>query len=254
MKIGLCSVTFREKAVEEVIELAVQAGLESIEWGGDIHVPAGDLENARKVAELTRFHGLQVSSYGSYYKAGESENFDEVVKTAEALGASGIRIWPGNKGSKDADKKYRELVVNDIRRISELAKKVNISIHIEYHGGTLTDTKESARMLMNDIFDDNVWLYWQPSNDVSFEERLASIEAVQEWISNVHIFHWESWDHRYALADGKRYWLAYLSKIMSDGNQRHILIEFVREDSIEQFKQDARQLREWRDYIIGREL
>ena len=40
---GLCSVTFRALDVPAVVRLAAEAGLERIEWAGDVHVPPGDL-------------------------------------------------------------------------------------------------------------------------------------------------------------------------------------------------------------------
>src|SRR4051812_32305936 len=67
---GLCSVTLRRLAVPEVLAAAAAAGLECIEWGGDIHVPPGDSALARQVGAATADAGLQVASYGSYFRAG----------------------------------------------------------------------------------------------------------------------------------------------------------------------------------------
>ena len=47
MKTSVASVTFRRKSVCEVAELARRAGLDAIEWGGDIHVPPGNAQAAR---------------------------------------------------------------------------------------------------------------------------------------------------------------------------------------------------------------
>ena len=66
---GLCSVTFRSLTPQAVIDLAAANGIKAIEWGGDVHVPPGDLENARQVAARTAETGLSVSSYGSYISA-----------------------------------------------------------------------------------------------------------------------------------------------------------------------------------------
>ncbi len=63
--IGLCSVTFRETPVEDVINLAKEANLQTIEWGSDHHLPEGDLDHARKVSKLMEEAGLTTSSYGS---------------------------------------------------------------------------------------------------------------------------------------------------------------------------------------------
>ncbi|HWD79704.1 MAG TPA: xylose isomerase, partial [Kribbella sp.] len=65
VRTGLVSVTFRQLAVEQVMEVAAGAGLSAIEWGGDIHVPLGNLVNAKRVRNLTEVHGLQVAAYGS---------------------------------------------------------------------------------------------------------------------------------------------------------------------------------------------
>lgn len=40
--LGLCSITFRDKTVDEVITLVKKADLDAIEWGSDIHVPGDD--------------------------------------------------------------------------------------------------------------------------------------------------------------------------------------------------------------------
>ncbi|HEY0258189.1 MAG TPA: hypothetical protein VGC39_12150 [Candidatus Methylacidiphilales bacterium] len=58
--LGLVSVSFRSLNPEEVIPLVQQAGFQSIEWGGDIHVPAGDVQQAQIVGRQTSEAGLHV--------------------------------------------------------------------------------------------------------------------------------------------------------------------------------------------------
>jgi hypothetical protein len=56
---------------------------------------------------LTESAGLEVSSYGYYYKAGISESeglrFSIVLETAVALNAPTIRVWAGNSGFASVD-------------------------------------------------------------------------------------------------------------------------------------------------------
>lgn len=99
---GLCSVTFRSLSAERVVELAADARLEVIEWGADVHVPAGDVEQATRVARLTTDAGLVCCSYGSYFRAGADEPITSVLDTAEALGVDRVRIWAGSIGSDEA--------------------------------------------------------------------------------------------------------------------------------------------------------
>jgi sugar phosphate isomerase/epimerase len=96
IKPGICSATLAKNSVSEVIAIAKEAGLEGIEWWGNEHVPHGDTVVAAKVKALTQSAGLEVTSYGSYYRAGVSEadgvSFASVLDTAITLGAPTIRI------------------------------------------------------------------------------------------------------------------------------------------------------------------
>ena len=71
---GLVSVSFRGESPETILHEARAAGLRAIEWGGDVHVPPGDLENARRIGAATREAGLSVAAYGSYYRLGTAED------------------------------------------------------------------------------------------------------------------------------------------------------------------------------------
>ncbi|GAE92010.1 hypothetical protein JCM21714_986 [Gracilibacillus boraciitolerans JCM 21714] len=248
MKLGICSVTFRDKNPQQIIDLVLEAELDGIEWGGDIHVPPGEAQLAEEVADLTRSRGLEVSSYGSYYRLADHEgneyDFTTILDTAKKLGAPAIRVWAGSKGSKVVNKNERIKLIEDAKRIADLAEEEGISVHLEYHDHTLTDTKESARKLLEEIAHKNVYIYWQPPNHISVKERIASIKALKPWISNTHIFHWHSFDNRMELATGAKEWQQYLETIEEDGQERYVLMEFVKNDDERQFLKDARTLHE----------
>jgi len=153
---GLVSITFRNLNYQQIINLVKKAGLKGIEWGGDIHVPHGDFQKAKKVKNATRNAGLEIAAYGSYYRVGcEKGNidcsFEKVLETAAILGAPLIRVWAGNKGSKEANKMWWDKIVKKSQKIASKAVKENIKIAFEYHSGTLTDTSEAAVKLLEDI-------------------------------------------------------------------------------------------------------
>jgi hypothetical protein len=54
---GLVSITFRKLAPAEIITLVRQADLQAIEWGGDVHVPHGNVRQVREVPRLTEDAG-----------------------------------------------------------------------------------------------------------------------------------------------------------------------------------------------------
>ena len=57
---GLVSISFRGLTVDEIIRHVAEEGLDAIEWGGDVHAPAGNIDVARKAGEITRASGLML--------------------------------------------------------------------------------------------------------------------------------------------------------------------------------------------------
>lgn len=245
---GLVSVTFRKRSPGEVIALVKQAGLRGIEWGGDAHVPPGELGRAREVRELTAEAGLAVAAYGSYYKAGQSEDdglpFARVLETAAELGAPAVRVWAGAAGSETTGDDARWRVITDSRRIATEAARAGIRVSFEYHNGTLTDTNESASRLLVEADHPNLLMGWQPAVGRGAEECLEGLRAVRPRLGNVHVFHWGATpDDRRPLAEGGTVWRRYLEEIARAPGDRYALLEFVAGDAPEAFLRDAGTLR-----------
>ncbi len=66
----MVSVTFRSMECEEIVKLAKKAGLSSIEWGGDVHVPQGDTKKAKEAKKMTEDAGVTTAAYDSYFRVG----------------------------------------------------------------------------------------------------------------------------------------------------------------------------------------
>lgn len=247
---GLVSVTFRKLTPGQIVDLVREAGLTGIEWGGDIHTPHGDLEKAAEVRRRTEDAGLQVCAYGSYYRSVDSEadglTFEPVLASALALGAPVIRVWPGRRGSADADAVYRESVAANLREIGETASRSGVLVALEFHGNTLTDTVDSALALMGEVDHPNVKLYWQAPHDQSTEVRLDGLKRVRPHLSHLHAFYWDMVEGnlvRSPLSAGTGPWRIYLDAVADLEGDRFVLLEFVRDDSPQQFLEDARTLK-----------
>ncbi len=246
---GLVSVTFRQLSPAAIVELVRQAGLQGIEWGGDIHVPHGDLVRAREVQALTAGAGLTVAAYGSYYKAAHSEDqglaFARVLETAVALGAPVIRVWAGPAGSADTDAAARTRVVADLARIAGLAAGAGVRIATEFHGGTLTDSNASTAQLLAEVGHPNFFAYWQPAVNQDDVACLAGIDLIGPRLSHVHVFHWETVRNRRPLAEGAERWARFLRRIAAVPGDRYAMLEFVEADAPESFLRDATTLKQW---------
>lgn len=252
---GLVSVTFRKLSPGEIVALVRKAGLRGIEWGGDIHVPHGDVARAREVGELTTEAGLAVAAYGSYYKAGHSEaaglRFDAVLESAVELGAPTIRVWAGAAGSAATDENTRWRVITDLRRIAELAAKVGVRVAAEFHGGTLTDTNASTNQLLVEVDHPNFYSYWQPLMDRDDAEAAAGLTAILPRLAHLHVYQWRLVEQKYerlALAVGAARWADFLrladtAPALPGG--RYAMLEFVENDAPESFLRDAPVLKAW---------
>jgi sugar phosphate isomerase/epimerase len=245
MRPGLVSVTFRQLTPDKILELCKESRLQVIEWGGDVHVPHGDLDVAARVGEATRAAGLSVAAYGSYYRLGvlDGPTFDEVLRSAVTLGAPAIRVWAGNRGSAETDAAGRQAVVADALRCADLAGEQGVFLCYEFHGNTLTDTTPAALELLAATEHPFVRSLWQPPHGESLEDCVASLRAIRPWLHHVHVFHW--WPdpaHRQPLADGRERWAVYVAELW--GHPVDLLLEFVRHDDPGLLREDAGELRE----------
>jgi sugar phosphate isomerase/epimerase len=257
IKTGMCSVSFRKLTLEQIVELVKKAGLDAIEWGGDVHVPHGDLKTAHRALQLTCDAGLEISSYGSYVSPldadGKPEDFAPVLESALALETKTVRVWAGRVPSAQADQSYRCAMADSARQMAESAQAHQIRLAFEFHCGSLTDTNESAQQLLREVNHPNCYMYWQPSyEDPQPDYRLAGLQALRERVLNLHVYHWNvdpsiedlgaSIDRR-PLADGAEEWTRYLSVPLAEELPHYALMEFVRDDRPEQLVEDAAVLR-----------
>lgn len=242
---GLVSVTFRQLSPDEILDLCQECGLKMIEWGGDVHVPTGDLAAAQRVAELSLAAKVTPIAYGSYWRAGQGAPFELVLETANALGAPRIRVWAGVKGSAESSPEEFEACVYEIELAAEMAGKKGQRLTVEIHPNTLTDTPEAAQRLMSRL-DGRASCHWQPSPHLSIEENLDQLAKLRPWVQGFHVFHWrptETGVDRRPLAEGREDWERFLD--LAPLGNHWLLHEFVKEDDPDQLRTDAAELRRW---------
>lgn len=241
IKTGLVSVTFRNRSPQDIISLVKKADLDAIEWGGDIHVPHGDLKQAKEVYKMSTDNGIKIASYGSYYFMNLSKDFEKVLETAANLRAPIIRVWAGKKGSADVDDNERKIIIDESQLIAEQAKEYNIKIAYEYHNNTLTDTNQSACKLLQEVNHPNIFTYWQIHPNISdIKNRINSISGIKKYLLNIHINAFEL----------ENEWLAYLNIISKFSGIHYALIEFVKNnETLDDFFSDAAKLKKMIAYI-----
>ncbi len=236
---GLVSATFKTLDWKDVLSLVREAGLKGIEWSENHHVALGDSKKAKEMGDRTRDEGIEVVEYGSYYRLLGSLPFEPSLENAKAMKAPLIRVWAGEKGSKDVTSSEREALLEDARRISRLSRDEGIDIAFEWHKNTLTDSNLSALSLLDELSGE-AYTLWQPNYLMSDEERLNGLISVNTYLKNLHAFHWDKTGRR-PLSEGVQEWKSYFGVL--DDSERYALIEFVMNDSVDQFREDASTLK-----------
>lgn len=244
-KTGIVSISFRKYSKEEIASHAKDAGLDSIEWGGDVHVPHGDIKEAEKAVNITHGCGLDIAEYGSYYIIGQSEPelFKAVLASAEALGTKIIRVWPGmNKSSDSFTNEEYDSYVADAKRICALAEEKNVIVALECHPNSLTDEYHTSLKFLADVGSDNLKMMWQPNQHRPLDYNLDSIKALLPHIVAVHVFSWVR-KTRLPLIEGEAAWREYI-KLLS-AKELNYMLEFMHDDKIETLGETTATLKSW---------
>ncbi|MBK9297007.1 MAG: sugar phosphate isomerase/epimerase [Candidatus Microthrix sp.] len=256
---GMCSITMRQLATDDVIALAVRAELAGIEWGADGHVPPGETSVAQAVARRCADAGVAVTSYGTYLGIGPFDDPDSppdelaaALDSAEALGAPLLRVWTAFGIESDAPGVDRARVIETTAAIAQAADARGLGVALEFHPGTLTHTAAGAHSVLAAVDHPALRTHWQPDPALTPAEALDELKLVAGSLAYLHVFVWGPGGigERYPLADGAELWQPVLA-IAADAPPlpgdlpRYGLLEYVADDDPEQVVRDAATLNGW---------
>ncbi len=241
-KLGLCSVTFRKKSAAQVVLIAKKAGVEYIEWGGDVHIK--NTEEARIVKSICDNEGVKISSYGSYFNSADFDEAQwiEICEIACAMGAPSVRIWLGKKDSEEtSDREYNALLKNT-KKMCDIAKKYSLLVCPECHDNTFNNNTDAFLRFQNDLKKDNFRTYFQ-SRYCRMEYDLDRIERTFDFIENVHLSYRDLKKEQKFKKKDKYYIDKLLDKLSSKGFDGIVMVEFVDFDSEYVLYKDVKKLR-----------
>ena len=226
MQIGFTSTSFRQiKSIEQIVKIAVSSGAECIEWGGDIHIK--DIASAKYAKKLCDEAGINICSYGSYYRVG-SKNRDEwknIWQIAHTLGAGSVRVWLGNKDSEITDEKEYVSLLEDTKEICSVAEEYGLIVCPECHDNTFNNNTDAFLKIHKDAGCDNFRTYFQ-SRYKRKEYDLDRIERTMPYIQTVHISYSEQSREQFPKFKPS-YINTLLEKIISTGFDGILLIEYT---------------------------
>ena len=243
-KLGLVSVSFRKHTPREILDAVKAAGLSCIEWGSDVRAPCTDISRLGEIAELQREYGIECSSYGTYFRLGETpiDQLEQYISAAKILGTDILRLWCGKRSGADMSDVERGELLSDCVKAAKIAEESGVTLCMECHTKTFTQYLDDALELMRTVNSPCFKMYWQPFQWQSIEENLAYAEAIAPYTRHIHVFQWKDKGHleKFPLADGIEEWREYLTKFSVP---RTLLLEFMPDDKLSTLKTEAATLR-----------
>ena len=235
--LGLVSVSFRQHTPKEILEAARAAGLSYIEWGSDVHAPCHDMTILCEIAEMQRQYGIECSSYGTYFRLGETpiEEIVQYIAAAKILGTSILRLWCGTKRGADMTDGEREELLDVCRRAACLAENSGVTLCLECHRKTFTEDPEDAVRLMKAVASKHFRMYWQPFQWHSAEQNVSNARTVAPYAEHIHVFNWKG-EAKLPLAEAVTEWQRYLKEFSAP---RTLLLEFMPNGTLEELMKET---------------
>lgn len=257
-KTGVCSISFRKYTIQQIIDAAAAAGLDGIEWGGDVHVPAGDTAAAAAVRAATEAAGLTCLSYGGYYRLGSStpEEFDGLLACAEVLGVRDVRIWAGSKDAGELSAEEWDALVAEAKTCAAKAQEKGLVLSLECHNWTLTNDWHFAVKFVEQVASPALRMYWQPNQRRDEVYDLEALRQLADCVTNVHVFSWKynagfpanSENDKLPLAAHTEEWqkrLTVMAERLPADEDHAFILEFMHDDRIESLAETAATLNDW---------
>ncbi len=226
MKIGFTSTSFRQiRSLEKIADIAVKTKAQCIEWGGDVHVKS--VEDAKKAKRLCEDRGIEICSYGSYYRVGSKKTAEwkSICEIAHALGAESVRVWLGTRDSEKTDADSYRAILEDARAMCAVAKEYSLTVCSECHDNTYNNNTDAFLKFISDLSCDNFRTYFQ-SRYKRLDYDLDRIERTMPYIGNIHISFSEQTREQFPRLNPS-YVDLLLKKIISSGFDGIFLVEYT---------------------------
>ncbi len=250
MKVGLCTIAFQDRPLEDVISIASDYGFDGIEiWGKPPHMPDEyNLEYIEKIRHLIRSKGLEVSAFGSYVHPLlplHQKHFELSAQIAKSLGTKLLRIWSSGGPSKNILPTDKRSLFFRLASFSQWAQFRELTLGLEMHDNNFSDSVIPIQELLNYVKSPALKTYWQPSFRSDADDPIEAIEHLGSKIVNVHAQNADKNRNGCGIADGIIDYTEVVQKLADIGYDGYLEIEFVYgEDKLSALQRD-------RDFLVS---
>jgi 3-dehydroshikimate dehydratase len=171
--------------------------------------------------------------------------FSAVLNTACELQAPIVRIWAGDKPSRQVDAAGFSALVDAVRRCADSASVLGITIVFELHKNTFTDSIQPSARLLQAIDHPFVGLIVSPLPTLHGVQG-SGVRELGKWIVGLRCFNWSATGERYLLRENDGPWRAWISSFndffLTQPLDRYAFLKYVKDDSVESYLSDVETL------------
>ena len=182
------------RPLADLLDPMAAAGFSELEvWGYHLEgLSEAEVEHLAAALQARAMRAVGVGAYPSFHLegAGDEEQrrrLDRLVAAAVRLGASVFKIFPGSVGSAQVDEAVWRRSVEGMRRLAGRTCEAEMALTLETHGGTLCDTLEGTRRLLDQLPDDGVGLCFQPYIEHDTSAAMAAFDALRPRVRHLHL-------------------------------------------------------------------
>ena len=252
---ALASAALSGESPETILQTALDAGVNGVEWSADGFLEQGDMAAAGDLMMKPLRAGLCSVSYASLFRFGihDHGSFSKVLETAAALHAPMVRVWTGPRGVGtgflDDDGRANGDFADEIFRLADKAGEQGISLCFGFAKGSILDSYDSAVRLFASLDHPFIKLVWELLEGCGFDTARESFAALSGRIGMVLARSGDGQDCCGSLAENAEDWLEYLDAFDEQGGSpdmvRHVLIRCFKDGKAARLADDASHIATW---------
>ena len=178
----------------DLLDPMAAAGFRDLEvWGYHLdRLSEAGVEQLTAALEARAMRAVGVGAYPAFHLEGaedeeERRSLEQLVGAAVRLGASVFKIFPGRVASAEAGDAVWRRSVEGMRRLAGRTAEAGMLLTLETHGGTLCDTLDGTRRLLEQLPEDGVGICFQPYVEHDTAAAMAAFDALGSRVRHVHL-------------------------------------------------------------------
>lgn len=178
-------------------------------WGNNLCTISPDYSDQElsNLSNLTKEYGMEVASVTPYLNCGDLNATENVLRVAQKLGASTIRIGvPRYNRSQNYHDLYNE-AVKYVSEVEQMCKQYQIKGLVETHHETITPSASLAHRLVSHFNPEHIGVLYDPGNMVheGYENHRMGLELLGPYLAHVHVKN-ARWVVKEIESDGTEVW------------------------------------------------